>query len=246
MPAKQQTPPKDASAGRKRDYTIWLPPFARVTAEVGQQPPLPPPSAPRGRIISLPPASSVAEQRAVRFEAIPEVVQAPATVAAVLQVPPLSHIAYDVRCPPSTLRSSSDSELKFSHLDIPFCSSCPRTIRLVSRDFPWSIDVRASDPWAAVTCQDVLRTLYEFLQAPLTDSDWGFCSDKIRRRMLRAWKRRHARILDPGPLRRVDLLGGACKLQGFYRDEQFSRQRMFLRREERERVDVWVVKFMEY
>ncbi|KAJ7665696.1 hypothetical protein B0H17DRAFT_951246, partial [Mycena rosella] len=94
-----------------------------------------------------------------------------------------------------------------------------------------------------VTCREVLVALYDSLQTPLADHEWGFSSDDLRQRMVRAWKRRGA--LDGGRvslLKRVDLLGGRCKLQGFCRDTDFAAHRFLPGT--RPVPDTWVVRFM--
>lgn len=94
-----------------------------------------------------------------------------------------------------------------------------------------------------MTCREVVSELYGALQAPLADSEWGFSSDELRGRILKAWKRRAA--LDGQRitlLKRVDLLGGRFKLQGFCRDEDFVARRLFPGI--RPVPDTWVVRFM--
>ncbi|KAJ7760998.1 hypothetical protein B0H16DRAFT_1262199, partial [Mycena metata] len=71
-----------------------------------------------------------------------------------------------------------------------------------------------------VNCQEVISSLHNALHVPLVDSEWGFSSDDLRQRMVEAWRLRDS--LNGGEitaLKRVDLLGGWCKLQGFCRDE---------------------------
>ncbi|KAJ7475406.1 hypothetical protein B0H11DRAFT_1727684, partial [Mycena galericulata] len=100
------------------------------------------------------------------------------------------------------------------------------SIRIISKEFPWAFDVYEGTRGAGVTCRDVVSVLYDALQLPLTDTDWGFASDDLRQRIVRAWKRRGS--LDGGLiLKRVDLLGGRCRLQGFRKDEDFAGHRLF-------------------
>ncbi|KAF7315880.1 hypothetical protein MIND_00104500 [Mycena indigotica] len=200
-----------------------------------------PPNAPRiGRPIRLP-----TEELAISDPPI----------ALPLHVPPTSHISYDVRCPPSTIRVSPSTQntragpaYRFSDLNIPFCPSSrpikrPHSIRLISKDFPWAIEVCSI---GAITCQEILIALYDSLQTPLTDTDWGFASEELRGRIFRAWERRHTPTPDGGPLRRVDVLGTRCRLQGFCRDEEFATKRSLPGQESRgELVDTWIVKFMK-
>src|ERR1700761_2831750 len=85
--------------------------------------------------------------------------------------------------PPSTLRSD---------LSAPFCHSWPAHVHLVSEEFPWTLEVHkgvlGAEP--GVACQNVLAVLYAALQAPLTDSRWGFRAAELRKRIIKSWKRR--------------------------------------------------------
>ncbi|KAJ7121353.1 hypothetical protein C8R43DRAFT_1076800 [Mycena crocata] len=177
-----------------------------------------PPPAPRmGRTVQLPASSA----GGITSESFP--------TSFVLRVPPISNIAYDIRCPPATLRSDQFSTFHITtyfDLDIPFDTSRPASIRIISNEFPWTFHVHEGMRGAGVTCREVVSSLYDALQAPLSDTDWGFSSNEQRGRMARAWKRRHS--LDGGRstcLKRVDLLGGRCRLQGFYRDEDLVAQK---------------------
>jgi hypothetical protein len=148
-----------------------------------------------------------------------------------LQVPLISNIIYDIRLPPSCLRSAPNAPLRIASsadLDIPFAPSRPASIRIISREFPWAIAVSEGTRGAGVSCWEVLVALYDSLQMPLADHEWGFSSDDLRQRMVRAWKlRESAGSGQAALLKRVDLLGGRCMLQGFRRDGEFTAQRLY-------------------
>ncbi|KAJ7933824.1 hypothetical protein B0H13DRAFT_683682 [Mycena leptocephala] len=163
-----------------------------------------------------------------------------------LYIPPIANLIYNVRCPPSTLRAAPYSlfhTTTYSDLALPFVPSRPASIRIISKELPWAFDVPEGTRGAGVTCQEILSTLYRALQAPLTDSEWGFCSDEMRQRMERAWRRRDSldgrRVTS---LKRVDLLGSRCKLQGFCKDDDFVAQRLFPGTQPL--PETWIVRFI--
>ncbi|KAJ7467155.1 hypothetical protein FB451DRAFT_1009354, partial [Mycena latifolia] len=153
-------------------------------------------------------------------------------------------IVYDIRLPPSTLRSAPCAPFHItahSDLDVPFDPSQPASIRIISKEFPWALDVHETARGAGVSCRAVLATLYDALQTPLTDHEWGFSSDDLRQRMVRAWTRRGMLEGRNTPLKRVDLLGGRCKLQGFCIDKDFVTHRNLPGT--RPVQDTWIVRF---
>ncbi|KAJ7091978.1 hypothetical protein B0H15DRAFT_777959, partial [Mycena belliarum] len=158
-------------------------------------------------------------------------------------------IVYDIRLPPSTFRCAPCAPFRItrSDLDVPLDPSRPASIRLISRDFPWAFDVHETSRGAGVSCRAILASLYDALQAPLADHEWGFSSDDLRQRMVRAWERRGP--LEGGTmaripfLKRVDFLGTRCKLQGFCRDKEFVSRRVLPGT--RPVPDTWIVRFMD-
>ncbi|KAJ7782376.1 hypothetical protein DFH07DRAFT_321836 [Mycena maculata] len=141
-------------------------------------------------------------------------------------VPPISNIIYDIRYPPPTLRSVPCSPFRITgysdfESDEPFTPSRPASIRIISKEFPWTFEIHESTRGAGVTRREIISGLCDVLQTPLTDTDWG--SDDMKERMVRV--RKHRGFLDGGlTLKRVDLLGGRCKFQGFCKDEDFVAQ----------------------
>ncbi|KAF5383393.1 hypothetical protein D9757_006073 [Collybiopsis confluens] len=66
-------------------------------------------------------------------------------------------------------------------------------IRLISKSFPWSIDIKSRTP---ITCEAVWDALHSALQEHLADSEWGLIVDekKVRERAEKAAKKRARRI----------------------------------------------------
>lgn len=108
----------------------------------------------------------------------------------------------------------------------PAMSSHQSALRLVSHDFPWTIDIVMQMP---VTCEAVWDALHSALQEPIADSEWGFMvSDKkVRKKVQDAAKKR----VDGGDkdkaLRRIDFLGDAVFFKGLGKDDEFAKMRLF-------------------
>jgi hypothetical protein len=117
-----------------------------------------------------------------------------------------------------------------------------------------------------VTCLDVLSTLHDGLQRPLTDTEWGTARDDRRARLIRARDRRQMglqgssesaspparsvpsanasnnRLVQQEPLLlRVDWLGSRVALVGLIKDEAFTRSRLIPGGGQP--PETWVVKF---
>jgi hypothetical protein len=96
-------------------------------------------------------------------------------------------------------------------------------IRLCSKFFPWSIDIKSTTP---ITCEDVWDAIYTALQEPLADSEWGLIiSDKDRKFIIET-----AMSKREGPdmhMKRVDWLGDNTMFKGLEQDEDFQKARLF-------------------
>jgi hypothetical protein len=149
-------------------------------------------------------------------------------------------ILYDIRCDPSTARfllSSPYYHCTFHDLVVPITDSHPRFIRVISTQLPWVIDIGKRHP---VTCSDVLTSLYDFLQAKLTEQEWKMADKEARERIMRARKRR-VKAGEGGTLKRVDWLGGRSMFLGLEKDEDFAKLK--LRSDYRKVRETWVVIF---
>jgi hypothetical protein len=180
-------------------------------------------------------------------------------------------LTYDLRLPPTSLWFPSSSPYAgcgYELLFVPLTPERPRQIRLISPDFPWAFDI-GPDPSAGeegVTCLDVLATLHDGLQRPLTDTEWGTARDDRRARLIRARDRRQMglqgssesaslparsvsganasdnRLVQQEPLLlRVDWLGSRVALVGLIKDEAFARSRLIPGGGQP--PETWVVKF---
>jgi hypothetical protein len=131
-------------------------------------------------------------------------------------------LRYDVRSLPKDAIVSS--------MYLPTCyTPCLEThtshIRLISKAFPWTIDVKS--PQGTVTCELIWDAIYHGLQEPLADSEWGAAVvDKERREIiLKAAKAREAKDKDKR-LKRIDWLGGTTVFGGLERDGDFEKLRL--------------------
>lgn len=97
-------------------------------------------------------------------------------------------------------------------------------IRLISKHFPWSIDIKLP---TSVTCDVIWDALYNALQQPIADSEWGLiAADKKQRDAIE--KAAKARVDKDGKkdLLRADWLGETVMFRGLIKDEEFEKARL--------------------
>jgi len=115
-------------------------------------------------------------------------------------------------------------------------------IRLISKAFPWAIDVMGQTP---VTCEAVWDALYVALQEPIADSEWGMivASKKHREITEKAAKKRIEADpnCDKNQLRRIDYLGDTTLFKGLDKDDDFEKARLLPGA--KGCPDTWVVRF---
>jgi hypothetical protein len=115
-------------------------------------------------------------------------------------------------------------------------------VRLISKDFPWSIDIKTSGH--PVTCDDVWSALHAALQQPLADSEWGTLSHdpSKAKKVQRAAKQRQSEIDKDKGLKRVDWVADSFIFRGFEKDDDFAKRRLAYIDSECE--ETWVVKMV--
>ncbi|KAF9483156.1 hypothetical protein BDN70DRAFT_874198 [Pholiota conissans] len=122
-----------------------------------------------------------------------------------------------------------------------FAMAAPtRHIRLISKAFPWSIDIISE---ANITCEDIWRGLHNGLQINLVDSEWGFLmrekgqletiENSVKKRLAADTK------ADKRP-KRIDILGDMTLFRGLEKDDEFAKLRLLPM--ERKCDETWVVK----
>lgn len=98
-------------------------------------------------------------------------------------------------------------------------------MRLISKAFPWTIDVKGS----VITCEIIWDAIYCALQEPLADSEWGMVvGDKEKDRREAIVKAAGKRELKDGDkrLKRIDWLGDATLFKGLEKDDDFEKLRL--------------------
>ncbi|KAG7439457.1 uncharacterized protein BT62DRAFT_938948 [Guyanagaster necrorhizus] len=115
-------------------------------------------------------------------------------------------------------------------------------MRLVSQDFPWTVDIKSTLP---ITVEFIWDALYAAMQEEIMDSEWGIivCDKKLRATVEKAAKKR---IEAEGQgsskkMKRIDWLGENTCLKGLDRDEAFEKLRL-LPGDKNSCPDTWLVK----
>lgn len=113
-----------------------------------------------------------------------------------------------------------------------------RDLRLVSRDFPWPIEIRNE----VVMCGTVWERLHASLKKPLTEAEWALvCLDREKKRAVeQAMRRRVERGAgeENVPLR-VDYLGENTLFMGLEKDEAYVESVLL---PGKRKVETWVIK----
>ncbi|KAI6121890.1 hypothetical protein EDD16DRAFT_862185 [Pisolithus croceorrhizus] len=117
-------------------------------------------------------------------------------------------------------------------------SSPSSAIRIISRSFPWTLDIQAP-----VTCAAVFDGLYKMLQEPLADSEWGIvCTlDKSRRETIEKAAKARMERDKVKKLKRIDWLGDMTAFKGLEKDDEFEKKRLLP--EMAPCPETWVAKF---
>lgn len=134
-----------------------------------------------------------------------------------------THVRVDLRKKPPVDDMKSPPFYVYRHAQA--TEDCAPHIRLVSRDFPWSIDIKTkyNEP---VTCDDIWKSLYSVLHHPVADSEWGMAViDKDHAKKIeKAAKKRQETDKDK-QLKRIDFLGESCIFRGLEKDDEFANRR---------------------
>lgn len=113
----------------------------------------------------------------------------------------------------------------YSNRHSPALATSTTHLRLVSKSFPWQIDIVSP---TNITCEVVWDAIFAALQEPIADSEWGLIMTlkKPRETIENAVKKRLE--MDPGDdkrLKRIDFLGDATYFKGLERDDEYVKAR---------------------
>ena len=115
-------------------------------------------------------------------------------------------------------------------------------MRLISKFFPWTIDI---DSGSAITVGDVWDALYCALQEPIVNSEWGFITRdlKLKEQVENAMAKRVAGdpMADKRP-KRIDFLGETTLFRGLEKDDEFAKA--MLLPGSKAWTETWVVKLI--
>ncbi|KAJ7077297.1 hypothetical protein B0H15DRAFT_565420 [Mycena belliarum] len=111
-------------------------------------------------------------------------------------------------------------------------------VRLISKAFPWSIDIKSNTP---ITCEAVWDALHAALQQHIADSEWGIVvGDKKQREMIEKAAKKRVESDPDARLKRIDWLGVNTIFRGLDRMEDFQELRLMPGAEPC--LETWVVK----
>ncbi|KAG6826533.1 hypothetical protein H0H93_016432 [Arthromyces matolae] len=134
----------------------------------------------------------------------------------------MTRLQWDVRYKPDSIHAST----YFQYRHAIATQKSAKKLKIISKVFPWSIDIDSHVP---ISAEMVWEAIYQGLQVPIADSEWGMLlmMKKAQKEALEkaAKKRMEEHPEDKEPLRRVDFLGDATKFKGLDRDEEFVKQR---------------------
>lgn len=128
-------------------------------------------------------------------------------------------LRFDLKLKPSV---SIYSSTYFTHHPTLAFSKPIQRMRLISKSFPWTIDINAG---GQITVGDVLEAMYAGLQEFIVESEWGFIArdKKMKETVEKAMKARVASdpMADKRP-KRIDYLGDATLFRGLEKDDEFA------------------------
>ncbi|KAF8658237.1 hypothetical protein AX16_002014 [Volvariella volvacea WC 439] len=131
----------------------------------------------------------------------------------------VTHIRFDVKTKPS--QSIHPAAYQANRL-LYATANKATAIRLISRSFPWTIDIQSPLP---ITCEGVWDAIHTALQAPIVESEWALISafDTKHKDLLAKIIKKREEGGEPPLLKRIDYLGDATILKGLEKDEDYSR-----------------------
>lgn len=97
-------------------------------------------------------------------------------------------------------------------------------MRLISKHFPWSIDIVTQTP---ITCEAVWDAMHAALQEHLADSEWGcIASDKRQKETIEKAAEKRQESEPETRVKRIDWLGQNTVFKGLEKNEDFEKARL--------------------
>ncbi|KAF8331092.1 uncharacterized protein EI90DRAFT_1061668 [Cantharellus anzutake] len=151
---------------------------------------------------------------------------------------------YDVRDYPSrasVLTGSQLSTLSSQLLRATVTNPPFARLKIVSKAFPWEIDVESNGPGEPITVEDVITAIHETLDKHIASSEWWIVTEETRNRVARQYEKncdaaassssRHRGELEKPRhrsegVRRVDWLLDQYIVKGLEKDDVFIQKRI--------------------
>jgi len=148
-------------------------------------------------------------------------------------------VVFDIRASVHDQLRQAPNSLHRQHYGMPATQTGATTVRIISKEFPWSFDIK-SGSGGPVTVQDLLQGIYIGLQGRLTDTEWGGADEVRKRAIERANTARRAMPVVDRP-KRIDWLGHRVFFAGLVHDEVFAQRCLAPGRHPCQ--ETWVVRF---
>ncbi|KAJ8507059.1 hypothetical protein ONZ45_g10516 [Pleurotus djamor] len=115
----------------------------------------------------------------------------------------------------------------YSNRYLPALESRAKNMRLISKAFPWAIDIVSPTP---ITCEMVWDALHMGLQEAMADSEWGILATSdstksVREKIEKSAKKRSEGAGEDGKYKRIDWLGETVFFKGLEKDADFEKLR---------------------
>jgi len=154
------------------------------------------------------------------------------------------HIHYDLRDYPSRALVTTHPQLSLlsqGHLKASITNPATTGIKIISKNFPWEVDVESDRQGAPITVEDVVNTLHETLDKHIASSEWWIVTDEVRSRVAKQYERncdaspsgsgRHRGEVEKPRhksegVRRVDWLLDNFIMKGLEKDENLIQKRV--------------------
>jgi len=153
------------------------------------------------------------------------------------------HIHYDLRDSPHRALVTTNPQLSAlspGHLRASITNPAVAGIKIISKNFPWEIDVESDRSSAPITVEDVITSIHEALDKHIASSEWWIVTDEVRNRVAKQYERncdassgssRHRGEVEKPRhrsegVRRIDWLLDNFVMKGLEKDDAFIQKRI--------------------